>query len=178
MSRRLRPDEAHLWGHVAATVRPLPGRVLPVVKPAAVAPPTTPPVTGSKTPPSCAPAATRPKAPRPPEPPESIEPGRRRRIERGHEPLEARIDLHGLTHDRARASLEAFLFRVWEEGCREALVITGKGTRGDGVLRRFTPEWLAQPPLRDIVAGISLAHRRHGGEGALYVALKRKARAD
>ena len=55
-------------------------------------------------------------------------------------------------------------------------MITGKGTQGDGVLRRFTPEWLAAAPLRAVVAGVSQAHRRHGGEGALYVALKRKAR--
>jgi DNA-nicking Smr family endonuclease len=54
------------------------------------------------------------------------------------------------------------------------LVITGKGIRGDGVLRRLTPEWLAAPHLRAVVAGISEAHRRHGGEGALYIALKRR----
>ena len=56
------------------------------------------------------------------------------------------------------------------------LVITGKGVQGDGVLRRRTPEWLAAPQLRSVVAGVSEAHRRHGGEGALYVALKRKPR--
>ena len=54
------------------------------------------------------------------------------------------------------------------------LVITGRGSTGDGVLRRRTPEWLAEPPLRAAVAGISHADRRHGGEGALYVALKKK----
>ena len=79
-----------------------------------------------------------------------------------------------MTHDRARAALEGYIRRVWDEGCREVLVITGKGTQGDGVLRRFTPEWLAAAPLRDLVAGVSQAHRRHGGEGALYVALKRR----
>ena len=55
------------------------------------------------------------------------------------------------------------------------LVITGKGAQGDGVLRRHVPDWLASPPIRQHVAGISEAHRRHGGEGALYVALKRRA---
>jgi len=59
------------------------------------------------------------------------------------------------------------------QGWRAVLVITGKGALGDGVLRRHTPEWLAQPPLREHIAGISEAHRRHGGEGALYVALRR-----
>jgi DNA-nicking Smr family endonuclease len=56
------------------------------------------------------------------------------------------------------------------------LVITGKGALGDGVLRRRTPEWLAEPPLRSVVAGVSEAHRARGGAGALYVALKRNPR--
>ena len=85
-------------------------------------------------------------------------------------------DLHGLDQDRAKAALEGFLARVWDEGARAVLVITGKGVQGDGVLRRRAPEWLAAPHLAHLVAGISDAHRRHGGEGALYVALKRKPR--
>jgi DNA-nicking Smr family endonuclease len=165
MSRKLKPDEAHLWGHVTATVRPMPGRLAPSVKPPPVeAAPAHLPI----------PVKAAPQKARPVRPPEAIEPGRHKRIVRGHEPLEARIDLHGMTHDRARAALEGYIRRVWDEGCREVLVITGKGTQGDGVLRRFTPEWLAAAPLRDLVAGVSQAHRRHGGEGALYVALKRR----
>lgn len=172
--RKLRAEEAHLWGHVTATVRPLPGRAAPKVEAKAK------PKIDNKAAPAHLPVApvkaTTAKA-RAVMPPETIEPGRQRRIVRGHEPLEARIDLHGMTHDRARATLEAFLLRVWDEGHREVLVITGKGSRGEGVLRRFTPEWLAAPPLRQIVAGVSSAHRRHGGDGALYVALKRKSRS-
>lgn len=165
MPRKLKPDEAHLWGHVTATVRPLPGRLAPTVRPPAVeAAPAHLPL----------PAKAAARKPGPSRPPETIEPGRHKRIVRGHEPLEARIDLHGMTHDRARAALEGYIRRVWDEGYREVLVITGKGTQGDGVLRRFTPEWLAAQPLREIVAGVSQAHRRHGGEGALYVALKRR----
>jgi DNA-nicking Smr family endonuclease len=43
------------------------------------------------------------------------------------------------------------------------------------VLRRRAPEWLAGPALRGAVAGVSVADRRHGGDGALFVALKRPA---
>ena len=89
--------------------------------------------------------------------------------------MAARIDLHGMTHDRARAALTAFLARAQADGWRSALVITGKGYGGDGLLKRLAPEWLAAPPLRERIAGVSQAHRRHGGDGALYVAL-RKAR--
>jgi DNA-nicking Smr family endonuclease len=109
-----------------------------------------------------------------PPPPADIEPGRKRRLARERDPIDLRLDLHGLDQDRARAVLTDFLLRAQAEGVRAVLVITGKGSRGDGVLRRRTPEWLSDPPLRAVVAGVSEAHRRHGGEGALYVALKRR----
>jgi DNA-nicking Smr family endonuclease len=164
MKRKPLPEELRLWSRVAATVHPIAGRLLPELDvPAAPSPvgrPLTPADPG--------------KRPARYSPPSEIEPNRKRLIVREH--LEARIDLHGLDQDRARAALESFLLRVWNEGYRAALVITGKGTRGDGVLRRYAPEWLAAPHLRDVVAGVSEAHRRHGGEGALYVALKRKPR--
>ncbi|MGH7022381.1 MAG: Smr/MutS family protein [Caulobacteraceae bacterium] len=105
----------------------------------------------------------------------AIEPGRYRRMVLGREPIGARIDLHGLGQDAARAELTDFIHRTHGLGLRGVLVITGKGTLGDGVLRRRVPEWLAEPPLRALIAGISEAHRRHGGAGALYVALKRPA---
>ena len=99
-----------------------------------------------------------------------------RRIARERDGIGPRLDLHGLNQDEARARLTAFLARAHADGWRAVMVITGKGTRGDGVLRRYTPEWLAAPDLRHIVAGVAEAHRRHGGEGALYVALKRRPR--
>ena len=44
------------------------------------------------------------------------------------------------------------------------------------LLRRHTPDWLADPAIRPLIAGLSAAERHHGGEGALYVALKRRHR--
>ncbi len=175
--------DARLWGVITATVRPLRSRHRPRV--AAAAAPATPAVTPP--PPSAPPGPARTRAPhhpphapaarktppRPHLPPQPIEPGRRRRIDRGHEPPAAVVDLHGLNQDQARAALTGFILRGWSENRRTILVITGKGALGDGVLRRRVPEWLGEPPLRQIVAGLSEAHRRHGGEGAIYVALKR-----
>jgi len=103
-----------------------------------------------------------------------IEPGRRRKLERGADGPGERIDLHGHSQDNARAQLTRLILTRHAEGRRSVLVITGKGALGEGVLRRRVPEWLAEPPLRGIVAGVSEAHRRHGGAGALYVALKRR----
>jgi len=165
---------------VAATVHPLPGRPHPEGPSAipdtaapgdALSPPK--PGAGGLT---AGPVPARPGL-APPPPSKVIEPGRRHRIARERDPIGAHIDLHGMDQARARTVLEAFIFRSWNEGMRAVLVITGKGLRGDGVLRRMTPEWLADARLRDVVAGISEAQRRHGGEGALYVALKRHPRA-
>jgi DNA-nicking Smr family endonuclease len=105
--------------------------------------------------------------------PESLEPGRRRRIERGRDAPAGVIDLHGLNQDEAREALTRFVTRGFAERRRTLLVITGKGALGDGILRRRVPEWLGQAPLRAMIAGLSEAHRRHGGAGALYVALRR-----
>ena len=107
-------------------------------------------------------------------PPAPIEPGRKRRIARARDPIEARLDLHGMDQDRARAALHGFLRRTHADGLRAVLVITGKGLTGDGILRRRTPDWLAEPEVRGLIAGVSQAERRHGGEGALYVALKKR----
>ncbi len=171
MTRRPRSDEARLWALVAATVRPLPGRRVVVPPEAEPEPPTAP----SALKPYIAAAHQTHARPAPKTPPTDIEPGRKRRLTRERDLIELRLDLHGLDQDRARAVLHGFLLRAQADGARAVLVITGKGFQGDGVLRRRTPEWLADPALRGIVAGVSEAHRRHGGEGALYVALKRRA---
>jgi DNA-nicking Smr family endonuclease len=170
--------DARLWRIVTATVRPLRRRpaARPRVEAAAVSPsapgPTAPEARAKPPGPSPRPRAA---APRHHPPTQPIEPGRRRRLERGRDELAATIDLHGLDQQRARAALTGFLLRGFAEHRRAILVITGKGALGDGVLRRRVPEWLAEPPLRQIVAGLSEAHRRHGGEGAIYVALKRSS---
>ena len=102
---------------------------------------------------------------------------RRHRIAREREDIGGRLDLHGMTQERARLVLEGFVVGAWNDGTRAVLVITGKGVQGDGILKRRAPEWLAAPHLTHIVAGISDAARHHGGAGALYVALKKKARS-
>ena len=185
MKRPLKPEEQRIWGMVAATVHPLHGRSEPIPSPprggtddAVVrvgksgSPP--PPRSGPHFP---TPAASRPAPPPKGEGKRDIEPNRKHRIAKSREEIGGRIDLHGLTQDRARAALEAFLGRAWDEGWRAVLVITGKGVQGDGVLKKRAPDWLGAAHLSHIVAGISDAHRRHGGDGALYVALKRKPRA-
>jgi len=179
VKRPLRPDEASLWGVVTATIRPSqrrrrepePAAPLPVQAEAPKHPPK------FVKPPKARPAAGPPPAPtaRPAPPPGLIEPGRKRRLVRERDDLGARLDLHGLDQDAARLALQGFLLRAQADGLRAVLVITGKGSLGDGVLRKRAPDWLSEPILRPVVAGVSEAHRRHGGAGALYVALKRRS---
>ena len=78
-----------------------------------------------------------------------------------------------MRQDEAHALLLSFVSRAHQRGVRYVLVITGKGPGGDGVLRRSAPQWLKTPPFRAYVSGLDQAARGHGGEGALYVRIKR-----
>jgi DNA-nicking Smr family endonuclease len=94
-------------------------------------------------------------------------------LRRGRLEPESRLDLHGMTQERAYRALVGFLVRGHAEGQKLVLVITGKG----GVLRSQLPLWLGQAELRVLVAGINEAHVKHGGGGAFYVLLKRQKRS-
>ena len=184
MKRPPRPEELRLWGMVTDTVRerlgdkPLKLRAKVKIKPikapkAAKAQPTH---LASIAPLRIDPSEIRPAPARTPKSaPEHIEPNRRRRLIKEHDPIGARLDMHGFDQDQARPALEGFIRRAYADGHRAVLIITGKGKIGHGVLKKRTPEWLAAPALRDMIAGVSQADQRHGGEGALYVALKRRA---
>ena len=105
--------------------------------------------------------------------------GRRERsqLSRGRKDIDARLDLHGMTQTRAHHALFSFLQRAHSGGLTFVLVITGKGRMGAeterGVLRRQVPQWLSLPEFRSLVVGFEEAHIGHGGEGALYVRIRR-----
>jgi DNA-nicking Smr family endonuclease len=117
-----------------------------------------------------------------------------RRLGNGRAAIDARVDLHGLRLSEAHGVLRRFLFSAIQKGHRMVLVITGKGgqrraasvvdpayediiyegRQDAGVLRRQVPMWLREPEFQAIVVGFTTAHVRHGGEGALYVQLRRR----
>ncbi len=97
----------------------------------------------------------------------------RRKLASGNFRVEARIDLHGHNAQQAETKLRAFIEQSASLGHRCVLVITGKGNRGEGVLRRHAPLWLKQPPLNGCVLAISNATPKDGGTGAIYVMLRR-----
>ena len=106
-----------------------------------------------------------------------------RRMTRGKLKPEGRIDLHGMTLDRAHPALTRFILSAHASGKRLVLVITGKGRKRDpggpipvrhGILRHQVPQWLSTPPLSSVVLQVTQSHISHGGEGAYYVYLRRQ----
>jgi DNA-nicking Smr family endonuclease len=98
------------------------------------------------------------------------------RVRRGRYPVEAGLDLHGMTQAEAHRALSGFLVDARDEGRRCVLVITGHGRISGGVLKTAVPRWLAEPDFRAHVLAIAPARPQHGGAGALYVLLRRSPR--
>jgi len=172
--RALSEEERTLWESVAKQVKPL--RKQRAVKAQASPQVETQAVVKPAVPPKSIPARA---APTPKSPPPLAPLGRREwsKLSRGKQEIDARLDLHGMTQTRAHRLLFSFLQRAHSDGCTFVLVITGKGKAGSdgerGVLRRQVPHWLGLPEFRALVVGFEEAHVGHGGEGALYVRVRR-----
>jgi DNA-nicking Smr family endonuclease len=172
--RRPTEMEADLWRRITNDVKPL-------NRAGAPAPESTAEPAAGKTPPR------RPAAPERREAP-SIAPELRHgetagidrrtadNLRRGKMSIEARLDLHGMTQTEAHRALAAFVAGQHESGRRCVLVVTGKGREGGGVLRGIVPQWLNGAELRPRVLAFNYAQPRDGGDGALYVLLRRQRR--
>jgi DNA-nicking Smr family endonuclease len=185
--RALSEEERALWESVAKQIKPL--RKKPRAKPQPALPDAATPVAARSAATPGPPASARPpRAPNPALPPAAppLAPlGRRERsqLSRGRKQIDARLDLHGMSQTRAHGALSGFLQRAHHDGLTFVLVITGKGrSKGPefepGVLRRQVPQWLSLPEFRTLVVGFEEAHVGHGGEGALYVRIRRSKLSD
>ena len=114
------------------------------------------------------------------------------KLRKGQMPVEAKLDLHGMTQDAAHAAIARFVEAQHAAGARCVLIVTGKGGKsadpfqpkaspgrftfsaGRGVLKEALPRWLNEPRLRAHIIAAQPASRAHGGDGAMYVLLKRK----
>jgi DNA-nicking Smr family endonuclease len=177
-------DDAELWNKVAESAAPLKhGRNAGRPRPAKIATPAT------KAKPHQG-ASPRTSAPRPEAKiahvprPAPLDRQTSRRLDKGRLEVEARLDLHGLRQRDAHAQLRRFLKTAQARGLKHVLVITGKGAEQAaaksfyeeeerGVLRNAVPHWLAEPEFASLVVSFSPAPRRLGGEGALYVRVRR-----
>ena len=101
-----------------------------------------------------------------------------RRLRRGKMPIEGVLDLHGFTQAQAQPELESFIIEAGRTGKRFLLIITGKGrgSNGDGILRKRVPEWLRQGRLEKLVLAFSYAKKHDGDQGALYILLRRSTK--
>lgn len=189
-SRRLSEQDRALWSTVTRDISPLPSR--PAKPEGAI--PVTPPLPTFQPPPTLRPPVERAVPPEPktsvtraPDPmhmagPPAMDAKAFGKLKRGKLVPEARIDLHGMTAERAYGVLRGFMLDAHARGLRLVLVITGKGRTVDdnpdpsrrGILRNAVPQWLAQAPLKPLILQIAPAHQRHGGGGAYYVYLRRR----
>jgi DNA-nicking Smr family endonuclease len=184
-SRFLSREEIELWRKVTADVRPSSARSRRRAAAAAdqEASPTASPATKPKAERAALGAAVKPaKKPTPeppPAPPSDLDHRTRTKLRRGRIEVEARLDLHGLRQSEAQSALTSFLRQAQANGARMAIVVTGKGARSEegGVLKRMVPMWLHGPGLRDLVVSFGEASRHHGGEGALYVQIRRPGKS-
>lgn len=171
---KLSAEDRILWGKVARSVTPMPGKALEEEIPEpeefgrlldAPTPARPRPVDAESVPQS--------HHPRPSQ--HGIDRPTKARLAKGRLPIEGKVDLHGLTQSEAHALLLSFLHRAHADGRRHVLVVTGKGSSlgSDGVLRRAVPAWLGTPSFRGLVSGYEEAARRHGGGGAIYIRLRR-----
>lgn len=98
-----------------------------------------------------------------------------RKLRRGVWVIQGHLDLHGLRRDEAREHLNAFLHDAALAGRRCVRVIHGKGNGSPGrepVLKAKAKSWLAQH--RQVIA-FTQARASDGGAGALVVLLAPKA---
>ena len=177
--RKLSTDERILWGKVARSTRPMPGKHDDLTELDAFLTEAEAESGRAASPKSSSESLV---AAMPPAPKSRsglhhpLERPVKRKIAKGRLPLEARIDLHGLVQSEAHILLLEFLIRAHERGMRHVLVITGKGSSlgSEGALKRAVPMWFSKPEFRYFISSYETAAQHHGGEGALYIRLSRR----
>jgi len=197
MARKLRPDEIELWKQVADRTERLESRqapkdfgAMPNLEPQVVSAPKRRKLIETLLKPSGVKSKPTTRVDRMPsiadqvgKAPVKMDRKSFDQMKRGKLKPEGRIDLHGLTLDRAHPKLMQFILSSHADGKRLVLVITGKGKSRDdggpipvrfGVLKHQVPQWLAMAPLASVVLQVTTAHERHGGGGAYYVYLRRQ----
>ncbi len=173
--RHLSPDEAALWTALTRSVRPIRphDRVMPALptQPVAVAV-----KTGLTPPPRSTPAPTPSRTPA-----SVLDSGWEKRIRGGTINPDMSIDLHGHSLSAAHVRLNQAIASGLARDARVLLVVTGKppknaadGASRRGVIRAEIGHWLETSPYADRIASVRVAHPRHGGDGALYLVLRRK----
>lgn len=188
--RKLTPDESRLWQRLTQSVRPMPPVRMPEIDDRPAAPSASDDSDARRD--EAAPRSavqrrvvtTKPSGQTHRQPvTQAGDPRQSRHVSRGRRPIDATLDLHGLSQEQAFVALSRFLEQARAIGHATVLVITGKGAPdadakpgyqvSRGILRRRFLDW-ADGPFREHISSISQSHQRHGGSGAFYVFLKKR----
>ncbi len=105
-----------------------------------------------------------------------IQDGVFKKLRQGKYQIEARLDLHRMTIEKAREMVFSFIQDCMKYDLRTVLILPGKGDRnGDdpALLKSHLVHWL--PQLDDVMA-YHTAQPKDGGAGAFYVLLKKSER--
>ena len=86
------------------------------------------------------------------------------------------IDLHGYKLKEAKIILKNYVFEAFNNNKRNILIITGKGLNKTGALKKEVPIWLNEREIKKILISYENAPKSFGGEGALIIRLKNKAK--
>lgn len=198
--RGLSVGEQAAWAHLASSVKPLPGKKRPVaplpgraatesgggapagipkappkfVKPAKPARPTTAAPRAALRQPAAGPAS-------PAGPDGNLDSHWDRRMKGGRLEPDLTLDLHGHTLDTAYDRIMTALDQARAMQARVVLVVAGRERPVDpadrmvrrGAIRAKLLDWLAASRHSGAITAVRRAHIRHGGEGALYLILKR-----
>jgi DNA-nicking Smr family endonuclease len=181
--RRLAPEEAALWAKVIESVTPIVRRKAisePVTQkpapPSEAEPPRKPPVAAAARAPAAPRANAKKPAPPPKPPANTLDGSWDRKLGRGIVSPDISIDLHGHTLAGAYGTLDEGLAHAIAAGMRVVLLVTGKPRPergGRGAIRAAVGDWLAGSRHASRIAAVRGAHPRHGGQGALYIILRR-----
>ncbi len=204
LPRGLSVGEQAAWAHLAASVKPLPGKRRPSPPPtvegdqpqagggAGATAPKTPPKFVKPVKPAKSSGAPRvplhPRAapggppPRAGEDQTGLDSHWDRRVKAGRLDPDLTLDLHGHTLDTAYDRVMTALDQARMMGARVVLVVAGRERPVDpadrmakrGAIRAKLLDWLAASRHADAITAVRRAHVRHGGEGALYLILKRR----
>jgi DNA-nicking Smr family endonuclease len=169
----LSSEDERLWEMVTSDAKPLGKKFVATKTPPAAKAVSEKSVSRPPAPPS-PPATAAPAAPLSMGSYAGVDKNTARRFSRGEYPIDASLDLHFMTREKAHVALATFIETHYRQGSRCLLVVTGKGEKGEGVLRAELPRWLNLPELRPLVVAFAAARPHHGGGGAFYVLLRRR----
>ena len=96
-----------------------------------------------------------------------------RKLKQGKYPMDARLDLHRMTVEKARNEVFGFIRDAFKYDLRSVMIVTGRGNHNqsaEAILKSYVNKWL--PEFEEVQAYCS-AQPQHGGTGAVYILLKK-----